>query len=212
MKNLNKPCGLNAIALAVMAASTAAVSDMAYAQGKLEEIVVTARKRVESLQDVPVTVNVVTADMMNRLRVEGIEDLATQIPGFQAGETSSSSGGRVTMRGVGSGEESTLIDQAVSINIDGVPVNDARLLQASLLDMQQVEVMKGPQALFWGKNSPGGVIAIHTADPTDEFEMRISGSYETEAKERGGNFMVSGPISDTVGGRLVMSYSKQDGL
>jgi iron complex outermembrane recepter protein len=212
MRISTRPFNLKPLALACLSVSLGGGTSAVLAQGKLEEIVVTARKRVESLQDVPVTVNVVTAAMMDRLRVEGIEDLATQIPGLQAGETTSSSGGRIVMRGIGSAEESTLIDQAVSINIDGVPVNDARLLQASLMDMEQVEVLKGPQALFWGKNSPGGVIAIHSADPTDEFEMKVTGSYETAAKERGGNIMMSGPMGETVSGRVVFAYSKQDGL
>ncbi|MDG1215324.1 MAG: TonB-dependent receptor [Luminiphilus sp.] len=181
--------------------------------GAIEEIIVTSRKRSETLQDVPIAVNVLSKDLIDSLRITDIQSLASAVPGLQiADQTGGTGGGLVALRGVANGDNGVLIDQAVAINIDGAPINDARFLHGSLFDLRQVEVMRGPQALFYGKNSPGGVIALHTNDPGDNFELVLSAEYESQAKERVGKFIISGPLSDTVGARLAMSYSKQDGL
>ena len=177
----------------------------------LEEIVVTARKREESLQEVPVSINVVSTDLIESLRIEGIESLASQVPGMVAGQGNSASGGSIALRGISSADSNSLTEQAVSIHIDGVPVNDARMLQARMFDLQQIEVMRGPQALFFGKNSPAGVVALHTKDPGDEFELMLTGAYETEAEAKVSRFVISGPLTESLKGRLAGSYSDQDG-
>ncbi|MCB2079044.1 MAG: TonB-dependent receptor, partial [Novosphingobium sp.] len=79
-------------------------------------------------------------------------------------------------------------------------------------DVGQIEVLKGPQSLFFGKSSPGGVISLRTADPTDEFEMIVRAGYEFEARERRADFIVSGPLSDGVKVRLASTIGKQDGF
>ncbi len=179
----------------------------------IEEIIVTSRKRSETLQDVPISVNVLSEDLIDSLRITDVQGLASAIPGLQiADQTGGTGGGLVALRGVSNGDNGVLIDQAVAINIDGAPINDARFLHGSLFDLRQVEVMRGPQALFYGKNSPGGVIALHTNDPGENFELVLSADYESEAKERVGKFIISGPLSDTFGARLAMSYSEQDGM
>ena len=176
----------------------------------IEEIVVTARKREESLQEVPVAVSVLTSAMLDSQRIEGIRDLGTIVPGLITTESTSSTAGLVFLRGVGSGSLTPLIDQAVSVNVDGVGISSASLMNAGMFDLDRIEVLRGPQALFYGKNSPGGVVALHTKDPTDEFEFEFSALYETEGEEPIVRAIISGPLGETLRGRLSAGWSDAD--
>ena len=202
-----------ALALALVPfAATLLPAQMARAQGAnvLEEVMVTARKREESLQDTPVAVNVVTADALNSQRIESIADLSTIVPGMVATSTAAATSGTIFLRGVGTGGLNPLFDQAVAINVDGVGISSAALMNAGMFDLKRIEVLRGPQALFFGKNSPGGVVAIHTNDPTDEFEAEFSALYETETEEPAFRGIISGPLGDTLGGRLSLGWSESD--
>ena len=84
--------------------------------------------------------------------------------------------------------------------------------KSAMIDMQAVQVYKGPQALFFGKNSPAGVLSIKTADPGDEFEAQLKTGYEAVAEEWYVQGMVSGPFSDSAAGRLVFRYTDSDGF
>lgn len=203
---------MNLARIFLLATALVLASYQSYASDVLEELIVTARKQSENLQDVPTTAAVMSEQTLDELRIQKVQDLSILVPGLIASETTGLSGGGIAMRGFTSAHSSPIIDQAVSINIDGVPVNDARLMHAALLDIQQVEVLKGPQVLFWGKNSPGGVMAFHSADPTDEFQLEVGASYGTEGKEKSTDVILSGAFSETVSGRLAMSYSEADGL
>ena len=176
----------------------------------IEEIIVTARKREESLQETPLAVSVLTSETIESQRIEGIRDLGTIVPGLITTESTSSTAGLVFLRGVGSGSLTPLIDQAVSVNVDGVGISSASLMNAGMFDLERIEVLRGPQALFFGKNSPGGVIALHTKDPTDEFEFELSAMYETEGEEPIFRAVMSGPLGDTLRGRLSVGWSDAD--
>ena len=176
----------------------------------IEEVVVTARKREESLQETPLAVSVLTSAVIESQRVEGIRDLGVIVPGLITTETTSSTAGLVFLRGIGSGSLTPLIDQAVSVNIDGVGISSASLMNAGMFDLERIEVLRGPQALFFGKNSPGGVIALHTKDPTDEFEFELTAMYETEGEEPIVRAVISGPLGDTLRGRLSVGWSDAD--
>ena len=115
------------------------------------------------------------------------------------------------LRGVGSGSASPSIDQAVSLVIDDMQVGSLQMQYSAMVDMDTVQVYKGPQALFFGKNSPGGVLSIRTADPGDEFEAQIKTGYEFEADEMFVQGILSGPLSDTAAGRLAVRYMETDG-
>ena len=173
----------------------------------IEEVVVTARKRQETLQEVPVVVNVLTEDAINSQRIENIRDISTVVPGMVAAKAISGTSGQIYLRGIGTGTGNPAFDQAVAINVDGMGVNSAQLMNAGMFDLRQIEVLKGPQALFYGKNSPGGVIAIHTNDPGDEFEFELTGMYESVHEESTLRGIISGPITDTLGARLAFGYS-----
>src|SRR5207249_4512475 len=99
----------------------------------------------------------------------------------------------------------------VSVAIDGVQTSDGRIAQVGMFDLQQVEVLKGPQALFFGKNSPAGVIAVTTAGPSPQLRITAKTGYEFIADEIISELTVSGPLSDNTGGRLALRYRNMDG-
>lgn len=177
------------------------------------EIVVIARRREESLQDVPVIVTALDAATLERNAVKGYEALAQITPGlriFSSGNQSAQ--GAISLRGIQTGSINLASDQAVTLNIDGVQIDNALGLKAGLFDLQQVEVLKGPQALYFGKNSSGGVIAIRTADPTDDLFMQARAGYEFNAREKTAELIVSGPVSNTLGARAAFSYTDMKGF
>lgn len=87
-------------------------------------------------------------------------------------------GGIIAIRGISGADNNPLNDQAVSFNIDGVSIGRASVRRMSDMDIEQIEVLKGPQALYFGKNSPDGIIPVRTADPTPSLEAKISQAYE----------------------------------
>ncbi|GAB3103311.1 TonB-dependent receptor [Aestuariicella hydrocarbonica] len=177
----------------------------------LEEIVVTARRRQETAQDSPVALTVLNDALLDRYSITGIDSIASLTPGLVTGESGGAVGGSISLRGVGSGESQAFIDQAVSINIDGIPISTAQILRVAQMDLQQIEILRGPQALFFGKNSPGGIISLTTASPGDEFEMKLRTGYEFDAKEWFVDAAISGPITEKAGFRLAAYYSDMDG-
>jgi len=175
------------------------------------DIIVTARRREETAQETPVAMTVLNDALLDRYAVHGIDNIASLTPGFFTGETTGAVGGSISLRGVGSGEAQAFIDQAVSINVDGVPISTAQILRAAQMDLQQIEVLRGPQALFFGKNSPGGIISLTTASPGEELEGMVRGGYEFKANEWYIDGNISAPLSDSVGIRLAGHYSDMDG-
>ena len=200
---------LTALALTLVSTSMLIPAESAQAESMnvIEEVVVTARKRQETLQEVPVVVSVLTEDAINTQRIESISDISTIVPGMVATQVTSGTSGFIYLRGVGTGSGNPAFDQAVAINVDGMGINSAQMMNAGMFDLRQIEVLKGPQALFYGKNSPGGVIAIHTNDPGDEFEFELTGMYESVAEETTVQGVISGPLSDTLGARLAFGHS-----
>ncbi len=176
-----------------------------------DDIIVMARKRQELVLKVPVVATVLTAEAMDRQQVTSITDITEQVAGLQVGSNVLSVGTQISLRGVGTSAIDAGIDQSVSLNIDGLQFSQGATYSVGMFDMAQVEVLKGPQALFFGKNSPGGVIAIRTADPGDEVEVIARASYGFESVEKRGELIVSAPLGDTLGVRLAGMYSDSDG-
>jgi outer membrane receptor protein involved in Fe transport len=197
--------GLAAPALAQQAAGNAAASLPASAPAALPaegeggaDIVVSARRRAERLFDVPVAVSALGKQEIQRYAADNIMKVAESTPGLNIGaRTAGGAGAGITIRGVGTDGSNVGIAQSVSISIDGVQSSQGRALLSSYFDLQQIEVMKGPQALFFGKNSPAGVIALTSANPTDKFEIGGSFGYEFRADEAIGDAYISGPIGDS---------------
>lgn len=174
----------------------------------LEEVLVTSQKRVQTLQEVPISVAAVTGDKIERMGVENLEDLTAYVPNIHFTETGLST--QMRIRGIGS-DNSQGFEQSVGVYKDGIYHSRAQLFRAPMFDVERVEIMRGPQGTLFGKNSIAGAVDIITAKPTDEFEGRISGSYETEFKTKELNGFVSGPLSETLNGRLAVRYYDDPG-
>ena len=176
-----------------------------------QDIIVTARKRQESILNVPVVETAIPKEQLQRLQTVDVKDLATLVPGLTIGHAQVAVGTLVAIRGIGTISSDPGVDASVSLNIDGLSLANGIAFNSGLFDLQQVEVLKGPQALFYGKSSPGGVISLRTADPTDRFEIIANASYEFEARTPREEVIVSGPVTDELKLRLAAMYQTSDG-
>lgn len=170
-----------------------------------------ARKRDETAISTPVVVTAVTGENLEKQGIDNLTELPQMVPQLQIQTNGSGFGGSITLRGVSSPTSSVAIDQAVSLNLDGVPVSYGGVVRMGFFDVQQIEVLKGPQALFFGKNASGGIISLRSAGPTKEFESRAKVSYEFGAEEIVGEAYVAGPINEVLGARLAVRYTDQEG-
>lgn len=195
---------------AVPAAAQEGQSERA-SERAIEEITVTARKREESLQDVPVVANILTEVAMEQAKIDDLFTAATRVPSLLLGTAPASPGAQVSLRGIGATALNATQDQSVSLNVDGLPMNQGNAFLVGLFDVAQVEVLKGPQSLYFGKNNTAGVISLRSVDPTDEVEVIGRAGYESEAEEKEVDLILSGPVSDSLKLRLATRYSDQDG-
>lgn len=199
---------LSSIAAPVMA-QEAPQADTEAAPG---DIVVTARRKDETLISVPVVVTAVSGENLQARGVTNLDGLARVVPQLLIGPQGGSvQGGNISIRGIAGPDSNPFGDQAVSFSIDGVQVTKANVRRMSDFDVAQVEVLKGPQALFFGKNSMAGIITIQTADPTDALEAKISAGYEFEGDEIRTEGYISAPLGDNFGIRVAAFYSDLKG-
>lgn len=178
----------------------------------LDEIIVTARKRQESILKVPVVATALTADMLTGTQAIDLSSIAAKVPGLLTGSGTLSVGNQISIRGVGTTSLDSGVDQSVSLNIDGLQLTQGLAYKVGLFDLAQAEVLKGPQALFFGKNSPGGVVSLRSADPGKAFEAVARLGYEAEAQEKRAELILSGPVNDTLGLRIAGMYDVTDGF
>ena len=148
-------------------------------QPVLEEVIVTAQKRVENVQDVPITINVVTGEMLDNFSIRDANDLADAVPGLVIQETPQNLS-QITVRGLGTGAGGESLDQSVGLFIDGIWAGRIREFQAALFDVERIEVIKGSQTTLLGKNTSLGAISIVSRRPGDELGGYVQGDYEFE--------------------------------
>lgn len=178
----------------------------------LEEIIVTARQQEETLQDVPVTVAAVSEETLDRYNITTLSEASKLVPNFQIFHGGSGNGSNIRLRGIGSSSISAAFDQSVAINIDGVVVNIGRFIHNAYMDMGGLEVLKGPQSLYFGKSATAGVVSITSNDPGEEWEFEAGLGYEIEYDQQYYDAVLSGPITDTFGVRLAVGQTKSDEL
>lgn len=184
---------------------------IAYAQtSELEEIIVTARKKEESLMDVPISVSVVSGSVVQDGNIGKLENLAPTLPNFHHSEAVSGND-QVFMRGVGSGVNFGF-ENSVGQVFDGIFFGRARYGRALFMDLDRIEVLKGPQGALIGKNTTAGAINITSARPTEEFEAYLAPTWEFEGDD-GPTIegAISGPLSDQLRGRVAFRYEDRDG-
>ncbi|WP_327752224.1 TonB-dependent receptor (plasmid) [Sphingobium sp. SJ10-10] len=177
----------------------------------LEEIVVTARRKEESSLKVPVAVTAIGPATIERTNASDLTRIAQISPQIQVVNSSTAVASFVSIRGIGAASNDQFIEQSVLMDIDGMQLGRGRVTGLAMFDLQQVEVMKGPQSLFFGKNSPQGVISIKSRGPGEEFNGYIRAGYEFNARERYVEGALGGPLSDTFGLRLAVRADRTDG-
>ena len=176
-----------------------------------EDIIVTGRLRAERLQDTPIAITALSGNTLQKEAITDVQGISKMVPLMVVGRQVSGSGASIFLRGVGSSSLSSGFDQSVALNLDGIAMTRGREIINTQYDLKQVEVLKGPQALFFGKNSTGGVVSIATADPGNHFEASVKAGYEFVAAERYIEAMVSSPIAENFGARLAIRASQMDG-
>ncbi len=181
-------------------------------QRLIEEIVVTARQQQEGLQDVPVTIAAFTEEDLDRYNITTLTEASDLVPNFQIFHGGSGNGSNLILRGIGSSSISAAFDQSVAINVDGVVVNIGRFIHNAYMDMHQLEVLKGPQSLYFGKSATAGVVSVMSNDPGDEFEAEAMVGYEPEYDQTFIEGVISVPVTDTFGARLAVGRTKSDEL
>ncbi len=205
-------CGAALSGLAAMPGTALAqdTEDAAQAPDEDRVIVVQARRQNESLQEVPVTVTAIGGETLQRFNIDQVADVTSRVPTLNVQVGGSGSGGQLSLRGVGSSNISAAFDSAVAFEYDGVVVSTMRMVQAGFFDVEQIDVLRGPQSLFFGKSATAGVLSLRSANPTSDWEVGMRANYEFEEKGYLLNGYISGPLTDTLGIRLAAQFNDID--
>ncbi len=204
------PKATHASRLPVLALGTAGLlhAAIAAAQPQLEEVVVTAQKRAESLQDVPISVTTMSGDRLDQMNISSIDELTLYTPSVTV--TEGAAGAQLFIRGVGSGLNKGF-EQSVGTYVDNIYFGRGRSTRVGMLDLERAEVLKGPQGVLFGKNTIAGAFNLTTRNPGQEFEGYAQAGYEFETDKQFYEAAAGGPVTDTLGLRAVARYSDQDG-
>ena len=173
-------------------------------------IVVTATKREQTLQEVPVAVSVTSAETIERAQIRDIADLATVVPSLRVSQLQSAFATSYSIRGFGTDGNNIGLEPSVAMFVDGVYRSRAVSQISDLPDIQRVEVLRGPQSTLFGKNASAGVISIVTKEPEFDFNGMVEASYGNyDAKVVKG--YITGPISDSVAFSAGAGWNNRDG-
>ncbi len=195
-----------ALALAIAAATLGAPP--VFAQSSLEEIVVTARKRSENLQEVPIAVTAFTERQIEQAGIARQSDYLSMMPNVTLVNTANIGDTQVSIRGVVSTRDA---ESTFAYVVDGVLSTNPNSFNEELLDVQQIEVLKGPQGALYGRNATAGAILVTTKEPGEEFEGKVKVGAGNNASKNT-SVVLSGPLADNVRGRIAASYRKTDGF
>lgn len=165
------------------AAVVAAPVGIAHAQDASEEVVVTAQRREQALQDVPITLQVVTAEAIDQVAADDMGDMSAFVPGLSV-SNSSPTQARYSIRGVTTSDFGVGTDPAVGVYVDGVYAARSGAGLLAFSDVARIEVLKGPQGTLFGRNSAAGAVSITTNQPSDEFEARLGVRFGEYDKRR----------------------------
>ena len=187
------------------------LSITAFAQSTIEEVIVTAQRTEQSLQDVPIAVSAFTDEVLSDRQIEYASDLQLQVPGLSY-SSDSFSGGGFSIRGITNFLTAASGDAGVEVHINGSPLGTTSTNEIGYLDMSRVEVLRGPQGTLFGRNSTGGVVNLITNVPDlDAFAGQANIQYGQDA-EKMVKLMLNVPISDSLGARFAVSTFEKDGL
>jgi len=182
-----------------------------YAQATIEEVIVTAQRTEQSLQDVPIAVSAFTDEMLTERQIEVASDIQLQVPGV-AYSANSFGGGGFAIRGIANFATAASADAGVEVHLNGLPLGNTSTNEMGYMDMARIEVLRGPQGTLFGRNSTGGVVNLISARPDlDAFEGRAKIQYgKNEEKQL--DLMLNIPVSDELGLRLAFNNFEKDGV
>jgi iron complex outermembrane receptor protein len=197
--------------LATAIALTITGTEVLAQTGALEEVIVTATKRAESLQDIPVTVNAFSAETIQEAGINNASDLAIMTPALNINVNTSPFNARMTIRGIGTAQTDPALEPSVGLFVDGVFIGRTGLGMSDLTDIERIEVLQGPQGTLYGKNTNAGAISVITKMPNfEEFEGYVEASAGDYSMYRL-TASASGPLTDTLAYRLSGSKHERDG-
>jgi iron complex outermembrane recepter protein len=200
---------LSAVGMSAPAYAQAAATETTDAEDSTE-IIVTAAKREQTLQDVPISVAVVGAERVERAQIRDLIDLQALVPSLKVPQFQSSTQTNFVIRGFGNGANNAGIESSVGVFIDGVYRSRSASAIADLPEIERVEVLRGPQSTLFGKNVSAGAISIITKKPQFKFGLKAeatAGNYG----EIGGKLSVTGPLSEKIAARLSGSFDTAEG-
>jgi len=198
---------INKLCLSV---AIAGVMSSGLAHAAIDEIVVTANKREQTLQDIPLSVSVTSGETIQQSSIVDLIDLQSAVPSLRVNQLQSSAQTNFTIRGFGNGANNPGIEPAVSVVIDGVARSRSSSSLSDLPTIERVEVLSGPQSTLFGKNASAGVISVTTKLPEQEFGAMVEatvGNYGAQIVKG----TVTGGITDTLSLRLSGSGNQSDG-
>ncbi|TQV82668.1 TonB-dependent receptor [Exilibacterium tricleocarpae] len=202
LKRLAK--GVACANLGLVAALTAVTPSYAI---EIEEIVVTARKRPESLQEVPIAVTAITERQIERAGMERPADFIGTMPNVTIVDSANVGDTQVSIRGIVSTRDA---ESTFAYVVDGVLITNPNGFNEELLDVAQIEVLKGPQGALYGRNAVSGAILVTTKAPADEFEGKVKVGFGNNNTQTATG-VISGPLTDALKGRLSFSHRSTDG-
>ena len=207
--NRNSPSASAKIPLLAIVILAPAVAAEPPAPEALEEIIVTARKRAENLQDVPDSITAFSARAIEERRINRISDALLLTPGVHMVSDQDAGTNIITVRGIGTNRN---LPASVAFVVDGVVLPDSDAFTADLSDVERIEVLKGPQGALYGRNAIAGVINLTTRRPTEDLEGDLKVGYSRgETKEISG--ALGGPlVGDSLLGRVAVNYRDTEGL
>ncbi len=179
------------------------------AAAQIEEIVVTATKRAESIQDVPISISAYSGDFLEESGIQTLQDLSLYAPNFTFATSSQPTNARIIIRGIGSVGNSA-IETSVGVFVDGVYYPRPGSVIGNLVDIETAEVLRGPQGTLFGRNTAAGALNITTRDPTDQLEGYVQagvGDFSAYSLEG----VLNAPFSERVASRIAVKYSERDG-
>lgn len=189
---------------------TAIFPAIASAQGNiLEEVIVTAQKREQSLQDVPISVAVTSGEDIEKQSLTDLGELAAQTPNIIISDAPASD--QLYIRGVGSSINGGF-EQSVGTFVDGIYHGRSRYSRGVLFDVERVELLRGPQSTYFGNNAIAGALNVITRKPGDEFEGYVNVLFEPDDGERSVELAMGGPVTDTLGIRVASKIYGMSGF
>jgi iron complex outermembrane receptor protein len=197
------------LAGATLGSSALSAAEVAAPDADVEEIVVTAQKRPELIQNVSAQVDVLTAQSLEALQIRQTPDIVATVPNLTVARNDTYTNSTIVLRGITQANNS---DVPVAIIVDGVPQDDSKQFNTPLYDIAQIEVLKGPQGALYGRNAEAGAIVITTAAPSNELKGFADVSYGKGATVEASGGISGALVPDRVLYRVAGNYSHSDGL